>query len=171
MSDAAFAVRMDIAFVAGFGPIGTADASSADFWGGAFGIPFSEDGGYFHTEQLPGVNAFAIWPLAQAAQATFGTTEWPVDRPVPQAWIEFDVETPAAVAEAVEELRASGHEILVGAHEEPWGQTTSRLMSPEGLLVGVSFTPWMHDRGPAGDAVVGYDPDADAFGTAGLDPA
>ncbi len=137
---------MDIAFVAGFGPIGTADASSADFWGGAFGIPFSEDGGYFHTEQLPGVNAFAIWPLSQAAQATFGTTEWPVDRPVPQAWIEFDVETPAAVAEAVEELRASGHEILVGAHEEPWGQTTSRLMSPEGLLVGVSFTPWMHDR-------------------------
>jgi len=159
---------MDIAFVAGFGPIGTADASSADFWGGAFGIPFSEDGGYFHTEQLPGVNAFAIWPLAQAAQATFGTTEWPVDRVVPQAWIEFDVETPAAVAEAVEELRASGHEILVGAHEEPWGQTTSRLLSPEGLLVGVSFTPWMHDRGPAGDAVVGYDPDADALGTAGL---
>ena len=28
--------------------------------------------------------------------------------------------------------------------EEPWGQTTSRLLSPEGLLVGVTFTPWMH---------------------------
>ena len=68
---------------------------------GAFGIPFSEDGGYYHTEQLPGVNAFAIWPLSQAAQATFGTPEWPADRPVPQAWIEFDVDTPAAVAEAV----------------------------------------------------------------------
>ena len=87
---------MDIAFVAGFGPIGTADSSSADFWRGALGIPFSEDEGYFHTEELPGVNAFAIWPLSQAAQATFGTTEWPTDRPVPQAWIEFDVETPAA---------------------------------------------------------------------------
>ncbi|MCD2443667.1 glyoxalase [Agromyces sp. SYSU K20354] len=152
---------MDIAFVAGFGPISGAGAASSAFWGGAFGIPFSEDSGYFHTELLPGVNAFAIWPLSQAAEATFGTAEWPVDRPVPQAWIEFDVASPAAVAEAVEELRAGGHEILVGAHEEPWGQTTSRLMSPEGLLVGVSYTPWMHEVRPAGEAVVGFDPELD----------
>ncbi|MFE6253816.1 glyoxalase [Agromyces sp. NPDC057865] len=158
---------MDIAFVAGFGPIGSADSSSADFWRGAFGIPFSEDGGYFHTEELGGVNAFAIWPLSQAAEATFGTTEWPADRPVPQAWIEFDVDSPAAVAEAVEELRAGGHEILVGAHEESWGQTTSRLMSPEGLLVGVSYTPWMHDVEPAGNVMIGYDPELDDGG-AGL---
>jgi hypothetical protein len=157
----ALAGRMDIAFVAGFGPIGSADSSSADFWRGAFGIPFSEDSGYFHTEELPGVNAFAIWPLTQAAEATFGTHEWPSDRPVPQAWIEFDVATPAAVADAVEELRAGGHEILVGAHEEPWGQTTSRLMSPEGLLVGVSYTPWMHEPQPAANAIIGYDPDLD----------
>ncbi|MFC5789877.1 glyoxalase [Agromyces tardus] len=136
---------MDIAFVAGFGPIGTADSASHDFWAGAFGIPFHENApGYFHTEELPGVRAFAIWPLSQAAEATFGTTEWPVDRRVPQAWIEFDVASPEAVAPAVEELRAAGHEILVDAHLEPWGQTTSRLMSPEGLLVGVSYTPWMH---------------------------
>jgi len=159
---------MDIAFVAGFGPIGSADASSAEFWGGAFGIPFNEDGGYYHTEQLPGVNAFAIWPLSQAATATFGTAEWPPGRPVPQAWIEFDVASPEAVAEAVEELRAGGHEILIGAHEEPWGQTTSRLMSPEGLLVGVSYTPWMHEVRPAGDAVVGYDPDLDDAAGLGL---
>jgi hypothetical protein len=159
---------MDIAFVAGFGPIGGADAASAQFWGGAFGIPFSEDGGYFHTERLPGVNAFAIWPLSQAAEATFGTPDWPTDRLVPQAWIEFDVATPEAVADAVEELRTSGHEILVGAHEEPWGQTTSRLMSPEGLLVGVSYTPWMHDVQPAGNAVIGYDPNLDDGAGLGL---
>ena len=141
----AFTVGMDISFVAGFGPIGTGDSSSADFWRGAFGIPFTETDGYFHTEHLPGVNAFAIWPLSQAAEATFGTAEWPTDRRVPQAWIEFDVPAAAAVEEAVAELRASGHEILVDAHEEPWGQTTSRLISPEGLLVGVTYTPWMHE--------------------------
>ena len=84
------------------------------------------------------------------AEATFGTPEWLADRPAPQAWIEFDVASPAAVADAVEELRASGHDILVDAHEEPWGQTTSRLMSPEGLLVGVSYTPWMHEDGGDG---------------------
>ncbi len=25
------------------------------------------------------------------------------------------------------------------------GQTTSRLLSPEGLLVGITFTPWQHE--------------------------
>lgn len=140
--------RMDIAFIAGFGPIGTVDAASHDFWAGALGIPFHENAPrYFHTEEVAGAKAFAIWPLDQAAEATFGTTEWPADRPVPQAWIEFDVASPEAVAPAVEELRAKGLEILVEAHEEPWGQTTSRLQSPEGLLVGVSYTPWMHDAG------------------------
>jgi hypothetical protein len=49
------------------------------------------------------------------------------------------------VAAAIEELRAAGHRVLSEAHEEPWGQTTARLLSPEGLLVGVAFTPWMHD--------------------------
>ena len=162
---------MDIAFVAGFGPIGTADSSSADFWARRARHPVQRGrAGYFHTEELPGVNAFAIWPLSQAAQATFGTTEWPADRPVPQAWIEFDVETPAAVGAAVEELRASGHEILVDAHEEPWGQTTSRLMSPEGLLVGVSYTPVDARAGGGGHAVLGYDPEVDAFGAGGPGP-
>ncbi|WP_394554035.1 VOC family protein [Agromyces sp. MMS24-JH15] len=136
---------MDIAFVAGFGPIGTPGTESHDFWSGALGIRFHENAPrYFHTEELPGVKAFAIWPIDQAAEATFGTTEWPADRPVPQAWIEFDVDSHEAVAPAVEELRAKGCEILVDAHLEPWGQTTARVQSPEGLLVGVSHTPWMH---------------------------
>lgn len=136
---------MDISFVAGFGPIGSAGSASHDFWSGTLGIGFEEAApGYFHTEELAGTKAFAIWPLSQAAEATFGVPEWPADRPVPQNWVEFDVASPAAVAEAVEELRAAGHEILVGAHDEPWGQTTSRLQSPEGTLVGISYTPWMH---------------------------
>ncbi|BDZ42312.1 glyoxalase [Paraoerskovia sediminicola] len=136
---------MDISFVAGFGPI-TRDADAAvGFWSGALGIQLDEPApGYLHTESLPGVKAFALWPLAQAAEATFGSPEWPAHLPVPQTWIEFDVASPQAVAEAVAELVAAGHEMLRDAHDEPWGQTTSRLLSPEGMLVGVSHTPWMH---------------------------
>lgn len=142
---------MEIAFIAGFGPIGSADSASHDFWSRSLGITFHESApGYIHTEDVRGAKAFAIWPLSQAAEATFGSDEWPADRVVPQAWIEFDVASPELVAPAVDELRARGHEILVDAHEEPWGQTTARLMSPEGLLVGVSYTPWMHDPAPAG---------------------
>ena len=33
--------------------------------------------------------------------------------------------------------------MLVRNKKEPWGQTVSRFISPEGLLVGITFTPWM----------------------------
>jgi catechol 2,3-dioxygenase-like lactoylglutathione lyase family enzyme len=135
-----------VGFVAGFGPIiGEADAAHA-FWRDGLGIQVEEPAlGYFTNDTLDGVRAFAMWPLSQAAESTFGSTEWPADLPTPQAWIELDVESPAAVAAAVDEMRSGGHRILRDAHEEPWGQTTARLLSPEGVLVGITFTPWMHD--------------------------
>jgi catechol 2,3-dioxygenase-like lactoylglutathione lyase family enzyme len=138
---------MKVAFIAGFGPIIREADAALGFWRDGLGIPLEEPAdGYFTNDQLDGVKAFALWPLAQAADATFGTPEWPSDLPIPQTWLEFDVESVAAVAEAVAELRAAGHRVLRDAHEEGWGQTTSRLLSPEGILVGVTFTPWMHDH-------------------------
>lgn len=65
--------------------------------------------------------------------------------PTPQAWVEFDVASVEAAAAVVEEVASTGHSVLRGAQEEPWGQTTARLLSPEGLLVGVAHTPWMHE--------------------------
>ena len=58
--------------------------------------------------------------------------------------MELDAESPEAVSAAAAELEAAGHRLLRGVREEPWGQTTTRLLSPEGLLVGVTYTPWMH---------------------------
>jgi catechol 2,3-dioxygenase-like lactoylglutathione lyase family enzyme len=58
--------------------------------------------------------------------------------------VEFDVESVEAVGDAVAELEGAGHRILSGPREEPWGQTTARLLSPEGLLTGITYTPWMH---------------------------
>lgn len=137
---------MDIAFVAGFGPIAPDPAATFRFWARSLGISFDEIGPeYFHASDLDGAKVFGLWPLAQAAQSTFGSDTWPDDRPVPQAWIELEVHSPAAVDAAAEELRALGHDILVGAHEEPWGQTTARLLSPEGLLLGISYLPSFHE--------------------------
>jgi catechol 2,3-dioxygenase-like lactoylglutathione lyase family enzyme len=136
---------MKTEFVAGFGPIVPDTDAALAFWRDGLGIPMSELApGYFGSDDVDGVKAFAMWPLPQAAQSTFGTDAWPADLPTPQAWIELDVESVDAVGEAVAELQAAGHRVLRGAHEEPWGQTTSRLLSPEGLLVGVTYTPWMH---------------------------
>ena len=139
---------MKPSFVAGFGPIvRDADASQA-FWREGLGIQVAEIApGYFGTDDLDGVKAFAMWPLSQAAESTFGTEAWPDDVPAPQAWIELDVESAEAVGKAAEELASAGHRVLRGATLEPWGQTTSRLLSPEGLLIGVTFTPWLHSDG------------------------
>jgi len=138
---------MKIGFIAGYGPvIGEAGAALA-FWRDGLGIDMDEPApGYFTNDALDGVKAFALWPLSQAAEATFGTATWPDDLPTPQAWIELDVESPEAVQAAIVEMRSAGHRVLRDAHDETWGQTTARLLSPEGLLVGITFTPWMHDH-------------------------
>ena len=136
---------MKIAFVAGFGPIVRDVAESRRFWGEDLGIELEEiSTDYYGSDDLEGVNAFALWPLAQAAESCFGTDAWPVDIPEPHAWLEFDVQSPEAVAPAAAEMVANGHRLLKEAVEEPWGQTVARMLSPEGILVGIVFTPWMH---------------------------
>jgi hypothetical protein len=82
-----------------------------------------------------------IWPLAEAAEACFGQPTWPAEHPVPQASIEFEVADPPAVGAGAGELEERGPALLHGAREEPWRQTVARLLSPEGLIVGVSYTP------------------------------
>jgi hypothetical protein len=134
---------LDILFIAGFGPIVRDTAKSRNLYGDVMRIPFKEETGeYLHTEALGGANTFALWPLAQAAQSCFGKDSWPDTVPVPQAWLEFDV---ASVEKATAELESKGYKMLVKNRKEPWGQVVSRFLSPEGLLVGVTFTPMMRD--------------------------
>src|SRR3954466_13829630 len=47
----------------------------------------------------------------------------------------------AAVSAAADDLRQAGDELLHRARKEPWGQTVARLQSPEGAIVGISYTP------------------------------
>lgn len=137
---------MDVQFVAGFGPIVRDDAASQAFYRDDLGLPLHESPpGYLHTNALGGVKAFALWRLTDAAESTFGTADWPAHLPTPQAWLEFELASPDAVADGERELRAAGHEILVATHVEPWGQTTARLLSPEGMLVGLSYFAELHD--------------------------
>jgi len=133
---------MEILFVAGFGPISADPAASRAFWVDGLGIQVEADGDYLHTGELDGTRHFAVWPLAQAAESCFGEPAWPADVPVPQAWVEFDV---ADVAAAAAELESAGHRLLHGPRTMPWKQILARLLSPEGLLVGVAYTPWMRE--------------------------
>ncbi|HLJ62774.1 MAG TPA: VOC family protein [Stellaceae bacterium] len=133
--------KIDVLFVAGFGPIVRDPAASRKFYSEALGLSFKEEtNGYLHTDGLDGVKHFALWPLAQAARSCFGSDQWPDNLPVPQGWIEFDV---GDIEKATADLRSQGYKLLVATQKEPWGQTVTRLLGPESLLVGITHTPSM----------------------------
>jgi hypothetical protein len=136
--------NIKVLFISGFGPVVRDPKASRSLYINTLGISFDEmESGYLHTDKMDGVRYFALWPLSQASISCFGTDKWPEDIPVPQAWIEFDVEN---VEIATEELKNQGHRLLVTARKEPWGQIVTRFLSPEGLLVGIVYTPWMRDK-------------------------
>ncbi len=136
---------MRIEFIASVAVIAADPTESRRLYLDVIGLPLEGQGDYFHSEKIEGSKHFGVWPLSEAAQACFGTSEWPADRPVPQASIEFEVADADAVAAAGEELRAAGYELLHPARQEPWGQTVARTLSPEGLIVGISYAPLLHE--------------------------
>jgi catechol 2,3-dioxygenase-like lactoylglutathione lyase family enzyme len=137
---------MNIEFLSTVAVIASDPIESRKFYVETIGLPLQGEGdGYHHSEQIAGCKSFGIWPLSQAAQACFGTDQWPAERLVPQVSIEFDVPSAAAVAPAARELEQGGYELLHEAREEPWGQTVARLQSPEGAIIGISYAPVLRD--------------------------
>lgn len=134
---------MKVLFVAGFGPIVSDMQANQTFYGEVLGVPLEGDESYLSTQHLAGVKHFALWPLSGAAQSCFETENWPTDLPVPQGWIEFDVDD---VAAATVELENKGYRVLLAVKQEPWGQTVTRLLGPDGLLVGITYTPSLHSE-------------------------
>ena len=135
--------EIDVLFVAGFGPIVTDQTASARLYRDLLRLPLeSIEGydGYLHTARLDGVKHFALWPLDKAAQSCFGKREWPKELPVPQSWLEVDV---ADIEKATRALEQAGYRLLVRMQQEPWGQTVTRFLGPEGMLLAVTHTPFL----------------------------
>jgi hypothetical protein len=82
---------------------------------------------YFFSERIGGSKHFGLWP-------------WPI----PQLAIEFEVADAESVRSGAAELTVAGYALLHDSKTEPWGQTIARLQTPEGAIVGVCFTPWLH---------------------------
>ncbi len=137
---------MNVRFVAGVSPIVDDSAQARRFYGEQLGLPVTPlpDSDYSEAP-LDGVKHFGLWTLRDAARSVFGQDEWPAGVPRPQATIEFEVDN---VAGAVHELREKGLRILQDTKVEPWGQTTARLLSPEGLLIGIVYTPDLRKSEP-----------------------
>jgi len=140
---------MDVLFVASMAVVTADPPQSRKLFRDAIGLPLEGEGdGYYYSQNIPGSNHFGVWPLSEAAEACFGTPEWPAGRVIPQASIEFEVKDAEAVTAAGEELRRAGYELLHPARTEPWGQTVARLLTEDGLIVGISYAPSFHDEEP-----------------------
>jgi catechol 2,3-dioxygenase-like lactoylglutathione lyase family enzyme len=137
---------VDIQFITSMAVITPDPQQSRALYVSALGLPLqaAEGDEYLHSEDIEGAKHFGVWPLRQAAQACFGSEQWPADRPVPQASVEFEVADPEEVERAGAELEKGGFTLLHPARTEPWGQTVARLQSIEGVIVGISYAPSMH---------------------------
>jgi catechol 2,3-dioxygenase-like lactoylglutathione lyase family enzyme len=89
---------MDILFIASVAVVAADPPESRRLYVDALGLPLEGHNGegYYSSEKIGGSKHFGVWPLSEAAQACFNTSEWPADRPIPQVSIEFEVEDPAA---------------------------------------------------------------------------
>lgn len=141
---------MDVLFVTSVAAVVADPRQSRKLFVDMLGLPLEGEGdGYWSSGDIPGSRHFGLWPLAQAAEACFGTPRWPADRVVPQASIEFEVADAAAVEAAAAELEDAGFGLLHPARTEPWGQTVARVLTSDGLIVGISYAPALHDAPPA----------------------
>ncbi|WP_037568993.1 VOC family protein [Phaeacidiphilus oryzae] len=139
---------MDVLFITSVAAVVADPPRSRELFIDALGLPLEGEGdGYYSSGSIPGSRHFGLWPLTEAAQACFGTARWPADQVLPQASIEFEVASPEAVAAAGAELEEAGHELLHQARTEPWGQTVARLLTADGLIIGISYAPALHEEG------------------------
>lgn len=137
--------KIKVLFIAGFGPIVTNQKENEQLFKNILGLPLETiEGydGYLHSEKVQGVKCFALWPLDKAAMSCFGTAVWPESVPVPQAWLEIDV---ADISSATLILEQNGYQLLTRLQEEPWGQTVTRFLSPDGILMAIAHTPFLRD--------------------------
>ena len=92
----------------------------------------------YATATVPGVLHFGIWSRAEAAEATYGSPD-AADR-IPLGFtIAFEVDE---VTEAAQHLDNAAVAVVQPTKTEPWGQVTSRFITPSGALCEIAETPW-----------------------------
>ena len=154
---------MNVEFLASVAVVAADPPESRRLYVDGLGLPLESQGGsdYFASGSVGGCKHFGVWPLSEAAQACFGTAEWPADHPVPQASVEFEVADVAAVAggpllgpEAGLRRLAEGPDAEVLRAADPLTvEIVTRLAlqrEPDG--VHVQLTAPLRVRGDDGDA-------------------
>ncbi|HWD43089.1 MAG TPA: VOC family protein [Actinomycetota bacterium] len=139
---------MNILFVASVAVVTADPPKSRKLFMDALGLPLEGQGdGYYSSGSIPGSNHFGVAAVGGGTGMLWHAgMAWPGG---PRASIEFEVENTDAVAAAGDELQRAGFELLHPARTEPWGQTVARLLTEDGLIVGISYAPVLHGEEPS----------------------
>ena len=101
-----------------------------------FEVNHQPNSGYA-TIEIPGILHFGIWGRVNAAEMAYGDREMAEQIPLGFS-VGFEVDD---VEESIQQAEASGWRNLQGRKVEPWGQITSRFLSPSGALCEFSELP------------------------------
>ncbi|MEM1370138.1 MAG: glyoxalase [Cyanobacteria bacterium P01_H01_bin.15] len=132
---------MEIRSITGFAVITKHPDASVALYKKTLALPLKTQDGYNYMDKFSGANHFGVWPLKMAAQSCFGQDKWPESVPIPTATIEFELSDSQALESAVREMKTKGQDFIHESRAEPWGQMVARFISPEGLLIGLTYTP------------------------------
>jgi catechol 2,3-dioxygenase-like lactoylglutathione lyase family enzyme len=85
---------MNVQFIASVSMIVRDPPASRTLYVEALGLPLEASDGDddAFSERIEGSKHFGLWPLRQAAESCFGTSDWSADATVPHVSVEFDVE-------------------------------------------------------------------------------
>ena len=126
-----------IRHVAGIAEIVENVNEAVTFYRDVLGLQVEPGNDRYAVVTIPGVIHFGLWSRVAAAEATFGDPT-AIDRIQLGFTVGLEVDS---VEAASENLGARGAKVAQAPKREPWGQMTSRFLSPSGALCELSETP------------------------------
>jgi hypothetical protein len=76
---------MNVVFITSLAVVASDPPKSRKLFIDALGLPLEGEGdGYYSSGSIAGSKHFGVWPLSQAAEGCFDTSEWPADRVTPR---------------------------------------------------------------------------------------
>lgn len=131
-----------IRHLAGVGEVVEDIAAAVAFYRDVLGLPVEhEEGSEYATIAIPGILHWGLWDRRAAAESTFGDRAQASRIPLGFC-VGFEVDDVDAAAAAA---RTRGIDLIQPPKTEPWGQKTTRFLTPWGSFAELVETPWARE--------------------------
>jgi catechol 2,3-dioxygenase-like lactoylglutathione lyase family enzyme len=137
-----------IRHVAGVGEVVEDVAAAAAFYRDVLGLNVEHEAGSDYAEiNVPGILHWGLWDRRAAAESTFGDRALAARIPLGFC-VGLEVDDVDAAAEAT---GSCGINLIQPPKTEPWGQKTTRFLTPWGSFCELVETPWAREIPKSGE--------------------